>query len=95
VKDAHLSLAMRASTHRPDGAERSRCTAASVAIRVSHRTRSPQQQCGYRPRMLARESLVDAQLAERNAQSAQARKAATAVQEDTRVLREEIERKRN
>lgn len=45
--------------------------------------------------MLARESLVDAQLAERNAQSAQARKAATAVQEDTRVLRDEIERKRN
>jgi hypothetical protein len=46
-------------------------------------------------RMLARESLVDAQLAERKAESAQARKAAMAVQEDTRVLREEIERKRN
>ena len=46
-------------------------------------------------RMLAREAQVDALLAERKAESAQARKAAMAVQEDTRVLREEIERKRN
>jgi hypothetical protein len=45
--------------------------------------------------MLAQEAQVDALLAERKAESAQARKAASAVQEDTRVLREEIERKRN
>ncbi|HEX5357156.1 MAG TPA: DUF4398 domain-containing protein [Aquabacterium sp.] len=44
-------------------------------------------------RKLALEAQVDAQLAEAKAQSSRAGKAAGVVQEDSRVLREELERK--
>jgi len=44
-------------------------------------------------RQLAEQAQVDAQLAGATARSAKARKAADAVQEDSRVLRQEIERK--
>ncbi len=44
-------------------------------------------------RILAGEAQVDAQLAEAKAQSKQARKAADAVSADSRVLREELDRK--
>jgi len=44
-------------------------------------------------RHLAEQAQVDAQLAEAMARSAKAQKAADAVQEDSRVLRQEIERK--
>lgn len=44
-------------------------------------------------RQLAEEAQVDAQLAGLTARSVKAQKAAEAVQEDTRVLRKEIERK--
>lgn len=46
-----------------------------------------------RARWLAEESQVDAQLAVTKARSAKAQKAAYAVQEDSRVLREELNRK--
>ena len=46
-----------------------------------------------RARRLAEESQVDAQLAAAKARSAKAQKAALAAQEDSRVLREEINRK--
>ena len=46
-------------------------------------------------RVLAEQAQVDAQLALSKARSAKAQKAAAAVQEDSRVLREEIERKAN
>lgn len=46
-----------------------------------------------RARQLAEEAQVDAQLAGATARSAKARKAADALQEDSRVLREEIDRK--
>jgi hypothetical protein len=44
-------------------------------------------------RRLAEEAQADARLAEKLAQSAKAQKAASAIQEDSRVLREEINRK--
>ena len=44
-------------------------------------------------RQLAEQAQVDAQLAEATARSAKAQKAADAVQEDIRVLRQEIDRK--
>jgi hypothetical protein len=44
-------------------------------------------------RSLALEAQVDAQLAETKAQSAKAGKASSAVKEDSRVLREELDRK--
>jgi hypothetical protein len=44
-------------------------------------------------RSLAEQAEVDAQLAAAKARSAKARKAAVAVQEDSRVLRREIDRK--
>ncbi len=44
-------------------------------------------------RQLAEQAQVDAQLAEATARSAKAQKAADAVQEDSRVLRQEIDRK--
>ena len=46
-------------------------------------------------RRLAEEAQVDARLAEKKAQSAKAQQAASAIQEDIRVLREEINRKSN
>ena len=46
-----------------------------------------------RARLLAEEALVDAKLAETTARSSKAQKAAAALQEDNRVLRQEIERK--
>ena len=46
-----------------------------------------------RARQLAEQAQVDAQLAEATARSAKAQKAADAVQEDSRVLRQEIDRK--
>jgi uncharacterized protein with von Willebrand factor type A (vWA) domain len=46
-----------------------------------------------RARQLAEQAQVDAQLAEATARSAKAQKAADALQEDSRVLRQEIERK--
>ena len=46
-------------------------------------------------RRLAEEAQADARLAEKLAQSANAQKAASVVQEDTRVLREELSRKSN
>lgn len=46
-------------------------------------------------RKLAEQAQVDAQLAAATARSAKAKKAAEAVQEDSRVLRQEIERKAN
>ncbi len=46
-------------------------------------------------RRLAEEAQVDARLAEKLAESAKARKAASVTQEDSRVLREEINRKPN
>jgi hypothetical protein len=42
--------------------------------------------------MLAEAALVDARLAEAKARQVQATKAATTVQDDNRVLRQEIER---
>ena len=45
-------------------------------------------------RSLAEQAQVDAQLATTKARSAKAQKAALAVQEDSRVLREELDRKR-
>ena len=44
-------------------------------------------------RRLAEEAQADARLAEKKAQSAKAEKAASVTQEDTRVLREELNRK--
>lgn len=44
-------------------------------------------------RQLAEQAQVDAQLAEAKARSAKAQKAADAVREDSRVLRQEIDRK--
>ena len=44
-------------------------------------------------RWLAEEAQVDARLAEKLAQSAKAQQAASVIQEDSRVLREEINRK--
>ena len=44
-------------------------------------------------RQLAEQAQVDAQLAEATARSAKAQKAADAIQEDSRVLRQEIDRK--
>jgi uncharacterized protein with von Willebrand factor type A (vWA) domain len=46
-----------------------------------------------RARQLAEQAQVDAQLAEATARSAQAKKAADALQEDSRILRQEIDRK--
>lgn len=46
-----------------------------------------------RARMLAHESHVDAQLAQAKAESSKARKAADELQESTRVLRMELDRK--
>lgn len=46
-----------------------------------------------RARQLAEQAQVDAQLAEATARSAKAQKAADALQEDIRVLRQEIDRK--
>ena len=46
-----------------------------------------------RARQLAEQAQVDAQLAEATARSAQAKKAADAVQDDSRILRQEIDRK--
>lgn len=46
-----------------------------------------------RARQLAEQAQVDAQLAAAAARSAKAKKAADAVQEDTRILRQELERK--
>jgi septal ring factor EnvC (AmiA/AmiB activator) len=46
-----------------------------------------------RARQLAEQAQVDAQLAEATARSAKAQKAADALQEDSRVLRQEIDRK--
>jgi hypothetical protein len=46
-------------------------------------------------RVLVHEAQVDAQLAEARTQSAKARKAADQLQEDSRVLREELDRKNN
>ena len=46
-----------------------------------------------RARQLAEQVQVDAQLAEATARSAQAQKAADALQEDSRILRQEIDRK--
>jgi hypothetical protein len=46
-------------------------------------------------RTLAHEAQVDAQLADAKTQSAKARKAADQLQEDSRVLREELDRKGN
>lgn len=46
-----------------------------------------------RARQLAEQAQVDAQLAEATARSAQAQKAADALQEDSRILRQEIDRK--
>lgn len=46
-----------------------------------------------RARQLAEQAQVDAQLAEATARSSKAQKAADALQEDSRVLREEIDRK--
>ena len=48
-----------------------------------------------RARQLAEEAQVDAKLAEMMARSAQAQKAADALQDDIRVLRHEIDRKSN
>ena len=48
-----------------------------------------------RARQLAEEAQVDAKLAEMMARSAQAEKAADALQDDIRVLRQEIDRKSN
>jgi len=48
-----------------------------------------------RARWLAEQAQVDAQLAVTKARSAKAQKAAFALQEDNRVLREELDRKRN
>ena len=48
-----------------------------------------------RARWLAGQAQVDAQLAVAKARSAKAQKAAFALQEDNRVLREELDRKRN
>lgn len=45
-----------------------------------------------RARQLAEQAQVDAQLAEATTRSAKAQKAADAVQEDSRILREEMER---
>ena len=45
-----------------------------------------------RAQMLAEAALVDARLAEARARQVQAIKAATTVQDDNRVLRQEIER---
>jgi hypothetical protein len=46
-------------------------------------------------RRLAEQAQADARLAEKKAHSAKAEKAAAVTQEDTRVLREEMNRKRN
>lgn len=46
-------------------------------------------------RQLAEEAQADARLAEKTAESAKARKAAAVVQDDVRVLHEEINRKSN
>lgn len=46
-----------------------------------------------RARQLAEQAQVDAQVAEATARSAQAKKAADALQDDSRILRQEIDRK--
>ena len=46
-----------------------------------------------RARLLAEEALVDARLAETTARASKAQKAAAALHEDNRVLRQEIDRK--
>jgi len=46
-----------------------------------------------RARQLAEQAQIDAQLAAAEARSAKAKKAADAVQEDNRILRQELERK--
>lgn len=46
-----------------------------------------------RAKLLAEEALVDAKLAETTARAAKAKKAADALQEDNRVLRNELDRK--
>lgn len=65
----------------------------SAMDKMSGAERAMTEENYVRARHLAEQAQVDAQLAGAMARSAKAQKAADAVQEDSRVLREEIDRK--
>ena len=71
---------------------------ASVEMRIAQEkmdraSRAMDKEDYENARWLAEEAQVDARLAEKKAQSAKAQKAASVMQDDIRVLREEINRK--
>jgi Domain of unknown function (DUF4398) len=61
--------------------------------KMDRATRAMEKEDYENARTLAEEAQVDARLAEKKAQSAKAQKAASVMQDDIRVLREEISRK--
>ena len=65
----------------------------SAQEKMDRASRAMEKQDYENARRLAEEAQVDARLAEKKAQSAKAQQAASALQEDIRVLREEINRK--
>lgn len=64
----------------------------SAQEKFERASRAMEKEDYERARWLAEEAQVDARLAEKMAQSAKARKAAIVMQDDIRVLREEINR---
>jgi hypothetical protein len=65
----------------------------SAMEKVDAAERAMAEEENLKARQLAEQAQVDAQLAAATARSAKAQKAASALQEDNRVLRQEIERK--
>jgi hypothetical protein len=65
----------------------------SAMVKMDAAERAMTEKNYVHARQLAEQAQVDAQLAEATARSAKAQKAADALQEDTRILREEMQRK--
>jgi hypothetical protein len=65
----------------------------SAMVKMDAAERAMTEKDYVHARQLAEQAQVDAQLAEATARSAKAQKAADALQEDTRILREEMQRK--
>ena len=65
----------------------------SAMVKMDAAERAMTEKDYVHARQLAEQAQVDAQLAEATARSAKAQQAADALQEDTRILREEMQRK--
>src|ERR1700687_6035330 len=87
-----VSNSALANARSAGGAEYAPVEMRAAQEKMDHANRAIEKEDYVNARWLAEEAQADARLAEKKAQSAKAQKAASVIQDDIRVLREEINR---